>query len=88
MATTQNNQRVSARIDPRVYETLTQAAELSGATLNQFIVQSAYEKAQKVIEEERFIRMTTRDASAFFKALEDPPRPGKKLTQALKRRQG
>ena len=88
MTTTENNQRVSARIAPKVYETLAQAAELSGATLNQFIVQSAYEKAQKVIEEERFIRMTTRDASAFFDALENPPKPSKKLKQALKRGQG
>ena len=88
MTATRNNQRVSARITPKVYEALTQAAELSGATLNQFIVQSAYEKAQKVIEEERFIRITIRDASVFFEALENPPKPREKLKQALKRQRG
>ena len=84
MPITQSNQRVSARVTPKVYETLAQAAELSGATLNQFIVQSAYEKAQEVIEKERFIKMTARSASAFFETLEHPPEPTKKLKKAVK----
>jgi len=88
MSTTQTNQRVSARIPPKVYEMLAQAAELSGATLNQFIVQSAYEKAQEVIEKESFIRMTARSATAFFEALEHPPKPSKKLKKAVKRYRG
>lgn len=88
MALTQNNQRVSARVTPKVYETLAQAAELSGATLNQFIVQSAYEKAQEVIEKERFIRMTARSAEAFFEALERPPKPTEKLKKAVKKYRG
>jgi len=84
MTATQNNQRVSARVTHQVYEKLSQAAELSGATLNQFIVQSAYEKAQKIIEKESFIKMTTRSASAFFEALENPPEPAEKLKKAAK----
>ncbi len=84
MPATQNNQRVSARVTQKVYETLSQAAELTGATLNQFIVQSAYEKAQEVIEKERFIRMTARSASAFFEALVRPPKPTVKLRKAAK----
>ena len=84
MPAPQNNQRVSARVTQKVYETLSQAAELTGATLNQFIVQSAYEKAQEVIEKEQFIRMTARCASAFFEALDHPPEPNAKLRKAAK----
>ncbi len=84
MAAVQNSQRVSARITPEVYDTLSQAAELTGATLNQFIVQSALEKAQEVIERERFIRMTSRSASAFFDALDHPPKPTSKLRKAAR----
>ena len=84
MSTPQNSQRVSARVTPKVYETLSQAADLTGATLNQFIVQSAYQKAQEVIEKERFIRMTARSASAFFKAIDHPPKPTAKLREAVK----
>lgn len=82
MPATHNNQRVSARVPSNIYETLAQAAELTGATVNQFIVQSAYQKAQEVIEKERFIRMTTRSASAFFEALDQPPEPTEKLKKA------
>jgi len=82
MSATENSQRVSARVSPKVYETLIQAAELSGATMNQFIVQSAYEKAKEIIEKERFIRMTARSATAFFDAIEDPPKPTTKLKKA------
>jgi uncharacterized protein (DUF1778 family) len=85
MSLTQNIQRVSARISPQVYEKLTQAAELSGATLNQFLVQSAWEKAQAIIEKERFIKMTSRSAKTFFAALEHPPEPTEKLKKAVHR---
>jgi uncharacterized protein (DUF1778 family) len=47
-------------------------------------VQSAYEKAQDIIEKERFIKMTVRSASVFFDALEQPPPPNKRLRSAVK----
>lgn len=84
MAISKQNQRVSARVSPHVYQMLAQAAELTGATLNQFLVQSAFEKAQKVIEHERFIKMTMRSAAAFFDALENPPEPNEKLSNAIR----
>ena len=84
MAISKQNQRVSARVPTHVYQMLAQAAELTGATLNQFLVQSAFEKAQKVIEHEWFIKMTVRSASAFFDALENPPEPNEKLSNAIR----
>ena len=44
MTISKQTERVSARVPAQVYQTLTQAAEISGATLNQFLVQSALEK--------------------------------------------
>lgn len=85
MPTTEDNQRVSARVSPKVYVTLSQAAKLSGSTLNQFLVQSAHEKALEVIEKELFIKMTLRSASTFFDALEHPPEPTEKLIEAAER---
>jgi uncharacterized protein (DUF1778 family) len=46
-------QRVSARIPIHAYQTLIRAAEISGATLNQFLVQAAIEKAQTIIEKDQ-----------------------------------
>ncbi len=85
MAALKKTERVSARISTPIYETLSQAAELTGATLNQFLVQSALEKAQAVIEHEQIINMTIRDASVFFEAIENPPAPNNKLKDAMKK---
>jgi len=85
MSLSKENQRVSARVPAHVYDTLAEAAGLMGATLNQFLVQSALEKAQEVIEGERLIKMTTRSANTFFDAIENPPAPNKKLRNAIKK---
>ena len=42
--------RITARVSDKVRVTLEQAAELLGATVNQFVVQTAYQEAQRVIE--------------------------------------
>ena len=84
MRAAQGNQRVSARVSPKVYDALAQAADLTGSTLNQFLVQSAYEKAQEVIEKERVIKMTAKSAAVFFDTLEQPPAPNKKLRSAVR----
>jgi uncharacterized protein (DUF1778 family) len=42
-------ERISARVPESVFETLTRAAALVGSTVNQFLVQSALERAQTVI---------------------------------------
>jgi len=63
---------------------LTETAELSGSTLNPFLVLLAFEKAQLIIEQERVINMTQQSASIFFAALEKPPAPGKKLKKVVK----
>ena len=71
------SERVSARVPSHVYTMLTQAAELSGTTLNQFLVQAAFEKAQLIIEQERVINMSQQSASIFFDAIEKYTAPEK-----------
>ena len=58
---TTKQDRIGARVTHEVYETLCRAAELSGATVNQFLVQSALKEAQAVIEREEVIRLSPRD---------------------------
>ena len=50
--------RITARVSNNVRVTLEQAAELLGATVNQFVVQTAYQEAQRVIERESDIRLS------------------------------
>ena len=54
-------ERIGARVPHEVYETLSRADELSGATINQFLVQSALKEAYAVIEREVVIRLSSRD---------------------------
>ena len=47
--------RITARVSDKVRVTLEQAAELLGATVNQFVAVTAYQEAQRVIERESVI---------------------------------
>ena len=84
MALVKRTERVSARIPLHVYEKLTEAAEVVGASMNQFLVQSALEKADRILEHERVIKMTKKDANIFFAAVENPPLISNRLLGAMK----
>ena len=79
-----NNERITARVSEQIKETLIAAAELTGATLNQFLVQSALEKAENIIEKDKLIHLSNKDAQLFFDMLETPPEPNTKLKNAVK----
>ncbi|KJH69861.1 type II toxin-antitoxin system TacA family antitoxin [Aliterella atlantica] len=80
--------RITARVTPRVQATLQEAAELSGATINQFIVQAALKEAHRVLEAERIITLSARDAETVFNLIENPPAPNELLkAAALKHKQ-
>jgi uncharacterized protein (DUF1778 family) len=80
--------RITARVSDSVRDTLEQAAELLGATVNQFVVQSAYLEAQRVIERETIIRLSQKDARKVLALLDNPPKPAKRLKDAVKAFQG
>ena len=77
--------RIGARVPHEVYETLCRAAELTGATVNQFLVQSALKEAQAVIEREDVIRLSPRDWNWLLELMENPPKPNARLKAAMKR---
>ena len=79
-----NNERITARVSEQIKETLIAAADLTGATLNQFLVQSALEKAEHIIEKDKLIHLSKKDAQLFFELLENPPEPNSKLKNAVK----
>ncbi|WP_299068037.1 DUF1778 domain-containing protein [Accumulibacter sp.] len=79
--------RIGARVPHEVYETLCRAAELTGATVNQFLVQSALKEAQAVIEREEVIRLSPREWSWLLELMENPPTPNARLQAARERYQ-
>lgn len=76
--------RITARVSDTVRVTLEQAAELLGSTVNQFVVQTAYVEAQRVIERESVIRLSQKDAQKILSLLHEPPKPNKRLRDAVK----
>lgn len=76
--------RVTARIPHANRLIIERAAAVYGATLNQFIVQSALDRAGEILEREETLRLSERDSLTFLNALENPPAPSEKLVEALK----
>jgi uncharacterized protein (DUF1778 family) len=76
--------RITARISEQMRGTLEEAAELLGATVNQFVVQAAYQEAQRILERESVIRLSRQDAQKIFELSEHPPKPNKQLKEAVR----
>ncbi|MEZ5536730.1 MAG: DUF1778 domain-containing protein [Thiolinea sp.] len=82
----QKTERVVSRVTPETKALLTQAASWAGfSSVNQFIVQSAINEAEKIIRQEQLIHLSLRDTQAFLEALDNPPKPNQALLTAAKR---
>jgi len=81
--TTIKNERITARVSEQVKDTLATAANITGATLNQFLIQAALEKAEHIIEKDKIIHLRQKDSKVFFEAMENPPVPNNKLKKAF-----
>ncbi len=79
---------ITSRVPADLRDTLEEAARLQGATLNQFMVQSAFQEAQRVLERETVIHLSRHDAQKVFALLEHPPKPNKRLKAAVRAYRG
>lgn len=84
---TQTGKRLTIRITDHAQEKLQMAANLVGATLNQFIVQAALEKADQAIESETTMILTRRESLRVLELIENPSPPNAKFLQAQDRYQ-
>ena len=87
MALNKVEERIPARMPLEVYERIAAAAQTVGATLNQFLVQSALDKANDILERERVITLSTKAAETFFALIENPPTPNDCLKDAMHQRE-
>jgi uncharacterized protein (DUF1778 family) len=74
--------RLVARTSTEVQEIIQRAADYSGATLSQFLIESAMEKAYNVIERTETLHLSMAGADALFAALEHSPKANAKLLKA------
>jgi uncharacterized protein (DUF1778 family) len=75
--------RITARIPHAKRIIIEKAAAVYGASLNQFLVQTALDRASKILEREETMRLSEQDARSFLTALDNPPEPSAKLVAAL-----
>lgn len=83
MSVTEERGRITARVSSPVADKLQEAADITGATLNQFLVQAALEKAEMIIDREYLIRYSRRDAAMMIDLLDHPKGPNAALSQAF-----
>ena len=76
--------RLVARTSADVHATLQRAADYSGSTLSQFLIECAMERALSIIERTETLHLSKAGADALFEALENPPKPNEKLINAFK----
>jgi uncharacterized protein (DUF1778 family) len=79
----EERERITARVPANLRARLEQAAGLTGATINQFLVQAAVEKADRIIEREQVTVLSQRDAKKLLELLDRPPAMNEKLQRGL-----
>lgn len=82
-ARTISSVRLNTRLPQRAHTRIESAAELSGATINQFVIQAALEKADRILDRERETVLGERDAKRFLELLDRPPALNARLARSL-----
>jgi uncharacterized protein (DUF1778 family) len=77
--------RIDARLTGEQKDIVTRAAELTGRSLSDFIIASAYENALRTIREHQVITLSANEGRAFISALADPPQPNTAARKAAAR---
>lgn len=76
--------RLESRTQPSVKADILRAATLNGVDISAFVVSAAYSAARATIEAHAVtVLESDTDKTAFFDALENPPKPNKRLTDAF-----
>jgi len=78
-------ERLEARVTREQKELLQRAANLTGRSLSDFVVDSAQRAAQEAIYTHEVIELTEQDSRAFADAILDPPKPSAGLRRAAAR---
>ncbi len=77
------NDSLTLRINSMVKEFLYRAAETSGKDRTEFILDAAFEKAEEVMLDQRFMMMDEAQWDALTQILDAPPAPNEKLKTLL-----
>ena len=78
--------RITARVDAETQDLLAQAAAIAGMTsINSFVLNAAIDIAKQIMERERALKLSQRDAMMLADTLDAPIKPNARLQQAAER---
>ncbi len=83
--TAAKNERVEARLTPEDKKLLQRAADLTGRSLSEFVLDSARRAAEEAILSRQVIDLTLRDAEVIMAALLNPPKPTEEHREEVRR---
>jgi uncharacterized protein (DUF1778 family) len=79
------SERMNFRTKPHIKKAIQRAAALSGVDDSAFTMSAAYASALKTIASHERTALKPIDHEVFFEALDHPPKPTRKLREAVKR---
>lgn len=79
------NVTLTAELSLKIKETIQKVADLSGETLNQFLISSTLKEAYRILEEYRVIFLSEKDAEKVFTLLKNSPSLNEQLIAAVKK---
>lgn len=74
--------RLVARVSDDVQHIIQKAASYSGATVTQFLIDSALDKANKIIKDMEVIKLSDEAATQMMELLDNPREPSAYLLRA------
>jgi uncharacterized protein (DUF1778 family) len=80
-----SDDRIVSRVPHSNRTIIEKAAAVYGATINQFMIQAALDRANQILAQEEQLRLSERDARLFLDALDNPPAPADALVEALRK---
>lgn len=78
-------ERLEARVTAEQKHRLTQAAQLSGRSLTDFVVAAADDRAREIIRAHEVMTLSPGDSRAFVEALLSDAEPGDRLKTAARK---
>ena len=78
------NARLEARVSSGQKDFFQRAANLTGRTLSELVIDSTQEAAAKIVQEHEVIRLSREEQMAFVSALLMPSEPGPRLQKAVR----
>ena len=80
--------RINLRTSPEAKALIERAASMMGTTVSSFMLQNAYEAAQRLVAQYETIMLSDRDRDAFLAAIDNPDEPTEELKALMRRPRG